>query len=86
MGAGAECAGGAGGVMSDLEHFGVRLEALESHIAHQDQVIADLNSTITAQWKKIDALARHVSRLEGQVQEASDSAMRGIIPEKPPHY
>ena len=35
-----------------------RLDALEARIAYQDHTIDELNATITAQWKVIDALSR----------------------------
>ena len=40
--------------MTDADRF----DALEMRIAHQDQMIAELNEVITAQWRKIDALAQ----------------------------
>ncbi len=40
-----------------------RLEALEIRIAYQDEVIEELNKTVTAQWKEIDRLTREVAGL-----------------------
>ncbi len=37
-----------------------RIDALESRLAYQDQTIEQLNETITAQWKQIDALTRQL--------------------------
>ena len=41
--------------MSDLE---ARIDALEMRVAYQDQTIEELNQTVIAQWKQIDALRR----------------------------
>ena len=43
--------------MSDSD----RLDALESRVAFQDHTIEELNATITAQWKQIDALTRKLA-------------------------
>ncbi len=61
-----------------------RLEALEMRIADQDRVIAELNDVITAQWRKIDALARQVSQLRDEFQTIG--APRDAPEPPPPHY
>jgi SlyX protein len=48
-----------------------RLEALETRIAHHEQMIDDLNQTITAQWKDIDRLKREIERLGDRVASAA---------------
>ncbi len=71
--------------MSD--DLAVRLEALEIRVAYQDQVIEDLNQTITAQWKDIDRLRREMAALADRVAQAERGA--GGDPEDetpPPHY
>ena len=62
-----------------------RIEALETTVAHQEAAIDDLNATITAQWRKIDALAREVATL---TERLSDLARRepGESEPPPPHY
>jgi SlyX protein len=60
-----------------------RLDALETRVAHQDRMIADLNDVISAQWKKIDALERHLTRLREEF-ETSGAPHGGHEP--PPHY
>lgn len=51
-----------------------RLDALEIRIAHQDQVVEDLNRTVIEQWKVIDRLTRQVARL---TEHAATSAAPG---------
>ena len=63
-----------------------RIEALESHLAYQDQAIEQLNETITAQWKQIDALRRQMSGLVERLQEAEANAPASPAHEQPPHY
>ena len=62
-----------------------RIDALESRLAYQDQTIEQLNETITAQWKQIDALTRQLSALTERLQEAEASAPAPAN-ERPPHY
>ena len=64
-----------------------RLDELEIRVAHQDQVIEDLNAAITAQWKTIETLERHLAALRDRVAEAELSA--GDTPpvdRPPPHW
>ena len=64
--------------MTDADRF----DALEMRIAHQDQMIAELNEVMTAQWRKIDALERLAAQLREQFQNIG-----GQTPDqKPPHY
>ncbi len=62
-----------------------RIDALESRLAYQDQTIEQLNETITAQWKQIDALTRQLSALTERLQEAEATAPAPAN-ERPPHY
>jgi SlyX protein len=62
-----------------------RVDALESRLAYQDQTIEQLNETITAQWKQIDALTRQLAALTERLQEAEASAPAPAN-ERPPHY
>ncbi|GLS44344.1 SlyX family protein [Methylobacterium sp. C25] len=64
-----------------------RIDRLEIRLTEQEATIEDLNATITAQWKKIDALVRAVQRLEAQIEEASAARGSAGAPEPPPpHY
>jgi SlyX protein len=62
-----------------------RIDALESRLAYQDQTIEQLNETMTAQWKQIDALTRQVTALTERLQEAEANAP-ATANERPPHY
>lgn len=64
--------------MTDADRF----DALEMRIAHQDQMIAELNEVMTAQWRKIDALERLAAHLREQFQNIGGQAQD----QKPPHY
>jgi SlyX protein len=73
--------------MTETEALAARIDALEIHIAHQDQTIEDLNATITDQWKQIEDLAYRVSRLGEQMREAENSAgVTDVAEPPPPHY
>ena len=70
--------------MGDKE-LSERIDALESRLAYQDQSIEQLNETITAQWKQIDALTRQLAALTDRLQEAEANAPAAAN-ERPPHY
>jgi SlyX protein len=73
--------------MNDAELLTARIDTLETRVAYQDQMLEDLNATIAAQWKQIDALAREVRRLSDRVQQVEDRAAGPTAPEPPPpHY
>jgi SlyX protein len=64
-----------------------RLDALEMRIAHQDEVIEDLNKAITAQWKEVDRLTREIVNLNDRL--ASAEVALGPEPGSeppPPHW
>lgn len=64
-----------------------RIDALEEKIAYQDQVIEDLNTAVTDQWKEIDALRRMVASLLDEVKEMELAARATVGREPPPpHY
>ena len=62
-----------------------RIDALESRLMYQDETIEQLNATITAQWKQIDALTRQIAQLNERLQE-SETNTPGPANERPPHY
>ena len=62
-----------------------RIDALESRLTYQDETIEQLNQTITAQWKQIDALTRQLTALSERLQEAEANAP-ATANERPPHY
>ena len=69
--------------MSDAKTLSERIDALEMRLTFQDESIETLNQTITAQWKRIDALTRQVAALNDRLQESSEP---GPANERPPHY
>jgi SlyX protein len=74
---------------SGAEALEARLDALEMRLAYQTEAIEDLNSTITEQWKQIDALNRRLVLLTDRLQEAEARAAAGPAAEDeppPPHY
>ena len=71
--------------MTDIKSLSERIDALETRLTYQDEIIETLNATITAQWKQIDALTRQVASLGERLQEA-ESNSGGISNEPPPHY
>ena len=64
--------------------LGERIDALETRLTFQDETIETLNKTITAQWLKIDALARQLASLNERLLEAE--AQTPGVNEPPPHY
>jgi SlyX protein len=68
----------------DAPDHAARLDALEAHFAHQDRLIAELNTVITAQWRKIDMLERHIARLNDEFQAVGHQ--RDAPEPPPPHY
>lgn len=63
-----------------------RLDALEMRVAHQDRVIDDLNTAITAQWSRIEQLLRQVAALGDRLVEAESRAVSTAPIAPPPHY
>lgn len=72
--------------MSASDDLSARIDALEMRLTEQDVVIDDLNATITAQWRQIDALARKVAKLVEEVEEAGQRGGSGAPEPPPPHY
>ncbi len=70
--------------MSHDPQTAARLDALETHVAHLDRVVTDLNDVIAAQWRKIDQMAREIGRLREEWQNTTPS--RNLPEPPPPHY
>ena len=62
-----------------------RLDALEARVAHQDATIEDLDATVSAQWRKIDALVSEILQLTERLQDVAGRDPRSPEP-PPPHY
>jgi len=72
--------------MSDGETR-ARFEELETRIAHQERAIEDLNTTVTEQWKHIDALTKQIVKFGDRLQQVEDNAPTPAADEPPPpHY
>ncbi len=73
-----------------MTHDPSRLDALETHVAHQDAVIEELNEALTAQWKVIDALTREIESLRERASaieaDARSGDKQGGEDERPPHW
>ena len=73
-----------GEVMNGLED---RITALESHIAHQDGTIDDLNEMVNKQWAEIEALRRDLAELRARlVRVEGDVGPSQPDDLPPPHY
>jgi len=71
--------------MSDAKTLSDRVDALETRLMFQDEIIETLNKTITEQWQQIDALTRQLAALSDRLQAAETHAA-DITNEPPPHY
>jgi SlyX protein len=70
--------------MGEIE-LSARIDALEERLTYQDETIEQLNRTITAQWKQIDALMRQLAAMNERLQEA-EANTSAPANERPPHY
>ncbi len=72
--------------MTEIHSPAARIDALEIRIVHLDETIEALNTTITAQWKQIDALSREMLNLRERLEDAEMKSGAGPTNEPPPHY
>jgi uncharacterized coiled-coil protein SlyX len=73
--------------MSATEDLSERLTALESHIAHQDGTIDDLNEMVKKQWTEIEALRRDLAELRARLARVEgDMGPNQPDDQPPPHY
>ena len=63
----------------------VRMADLETRLAEQDRMIADLNEMVISQWRKIDLLDRRFGELRDEMETAALTRAGGSEP-RPPHY
>jgi SlyX protein len=64
-----------------------RLDALETRVAYQDQVIEELNKAVVEQWNTLDALRRRIEGLQERIRDIQDRAAPDQRDEPPPpHY
>jgi SlyX protein len=62
-----------------------RMADLESRLAEQDRMIADLNEMVIAQWRKIDGLEHRFGELRDEMDTAA-LTRAGTTDAPPPHY
>ena len=73
--------------MSDIQSLTNRIDELEIRLAHQDQIVEELNETITRQWKEIELLSRHMAKLGERVHAVEENVGDPAPTEPPPpHY
>jgi SlyX protein len=64
-----------------------RLIDIESKLAHQDQLLSELNEVLTEQQGRIMQLEQLSSSLIERVRAIGDAAPdEGPVDERPPHY
>jgi SlyX protein len=64
-----------------------RLTEIETTLAHQDKVIADLSDVMNDQWKEIQSLKRKISETNNKIDELeSNSGASDESNVKPPHW
>ncbi len=63
-----------------------RFEALELHIAHQQQAIDDLSDALAEQWRTIETLRRQIARLDERIEEIQPPGSQTVPVDRPPHW
>ncbi len=66
-----------------MSEVSVRIENLETRLAHQEKTISDLSDMVTSQWRKIEMLERQLRHLHDEMQSMDSSS---VPVDKPPHY
>jgi SlyX protein len=63
-----------------------RLEDIEIKLAHQDQLLVDLDKVVTDQQARIMQLEELVTTLIDRVRAIGEGGSDGPQDERPPHY
>ena len=63
-----------------------RLMILESHVAHQDTTIDDLNQMVNTQWLEIEKLQRILSEQRALLTRIESDLKPDQFYEEPPHF
>ena len=63
-----------------------RISILEEKLAHLTLTNDELSSELALQWKRIEALEKHVNQLEGQFADLAAGMDGPIENTKPPHW
>ena len=72
--------------MNEISQMVDRLMILESHVAHQDTTIDDLNQMVNTQWLEIEKLQRILSEQRALLTRIESDLEPVQFHEKPPHY
>lgn len=62
-----------------------RIEKLESHIAHLEHQVEQLNGVVIEQGKLLERLKKEVQRQSSAMQTIELERIKGNV-QKPPHY
>lgn len=62
-----------------------RIEKLESHVAHLEHQVEQLNEVVIEQGKLLDKLRKEIQRQSGSLQTLELERMKSNV-QKPPHY
>ena len=62
-----------------------RLEKLESHIAHLERQIDELNGVVIQQSQELDRLKKQLGRVSQSIENAELERIKSVNT-KPPHY
>jgi SlyX protein len=62
-----------------------RLERLESHLAHLEHQVEELNGVVIEQGKLLDGLRKQVQKQSGAMQSLELERMKSNV-QPPPHY
>ena len=62
-----------------------RIDRLESHLAHLEHQVEQLNGVVIEQGKLLDRLSKETQRQSGAMQTLELELMKSNV-QKPPHY
>ncbi len=68
-----------------LDEYSQRIDKLESHLAHLEHQVEQLNGVVIEQGKLLDRLKKETHRQSGIMQTLELESMKSNV-EKPPHY
>lgn len=63
-----------------------RFVDIEIKLAHQEDMVDELNQVVYRQGRQIDQLEALVSKLADHIRTSAQNSGSGPVNEKPPHY
>jgi SlyX protein len=60
-----------------------KIIAIETTLSHHEQQIQEMSEMISAQWKEIERLRRHLENALSKIGEADGAPPASV---RPPHY